>query len=217
MATLRLRRAHHEVWFERRPLRGGRFNWAIEQNMLYNMIRILRLSLGQEWWPEHIQLMRRESLERETSEWLQNSQVDLSCPATAVRFPPEALRAPAADLPSSGSPALPMKSAPNTTSEALAECLRPYLAGEQSRMVEFCRIFGVTPRSLQRWLKAERTHYQAVLDQARHAVVLELLDSREFSITVIGRNVGYSNPSAFSRAFRRWTGYTPRDSLRLKS
>jgi AraC-like DNA-binding protein len=66
----------------------------------------------------------------------------------------------------------------------------------------------VSPRTLQRRLSDEGTSLQAEVDQARRERAAALLDSGA-SIAEIVWLLGYSEPSAFHRAFKRWTGQTP--------
>jgi AraC-like DNA-binding protein len=52
--------------------------------------------------------------------------------------------------------------------------------------------------------------FEAILDDARRARAVELAMSDEHALIEIAFLVGYSDPSHFTRAFRRWTGVTPR-------
>jgi AraC-like DNA-binding protein len=65
-------------------------------------------------------------------------------------------------------------------------------------------------RTLQRQLADEGTDFSALLDRARKAKAMELLAEGSSSLADIARTLGYANPPAFTRAFRRWTGETPR-------
>ena len=71
-------------------------------------------------------------------------------------------------------------------------------------------------RSLQRRLKDEGTAFQTVREDVRHELAQRYLDDN-LSISEISFLLGFSEPSAFFRAFKRWTGLTPverRASLR---
>lgn len=67
---------------------------------------------------------------------------------------------------------------------------------------------GVTPRSLQRRLKDEGTTFQLVRDELRRELAHTYLDSG-LSIAEVSFLLGFSETSAFFRAFKRWTGTTP--------
>ncbi|MBS0238964.1 MAG: AraC family transcriptional regulator ligand-binding domain-containing protein [Proteobacteria bacterium] len=69
---------------------------------------------------------------------------------------------------------------------------------------------GTTPRSLQRRLGENGTSFVDLVDDllSRHA--MRLLQESRTSVTDIALNLGYSDPAHFTRAFRRWTGQSPR-------
>jgi AraC-type DNA-binding domain-containing proteins len=59
-------------------------------------------------------------------------------------------------------------------------------------------------------LKVESTTFERVLDDLRHRLALNYLDSAKKSVNQTAYLVGFSDPAAFSRAFKRWTGKNPR-------
>jgi len=76
---------------------------------------------------------------------------------------------------------------------------------------------GVGARTLQRRLKDEGLSFAQVLDEVR-AVLAELyLRDRELAISEISFLLGFSEQSAFNRAFRRWNGTTPAEARRRLS
>jgi AraC-like DNA-binding protein len=68
---------------------------------------------------------------------------------------------------------------------------------------------GLTPRALRRRLGAEGASLTALLDEARLRLACEDLKRPDSSIKEISDRLGFSEPSAFHRAFKRWTGQTP--------
>jgi AraC-like DNA-binding protein len=64
-------------------------------------------------------------------------------------------------------------------------------------------------RTLNRRLRAEGTTFQQLLDEVRFEAACQLLDTASTPITEIAVSLGYAETSAFSRAFRRWSGSTP--------
>ena len=69
---------------------------------------------------------------------------------------------------------------------------------------------GVTRWTLFRRLKAEGTTFEKVLDELRHKLALHYLFGKKVSVNEAAYLVGFSEPAAFSRAFKRWTGTSPR-------
>lgn len=69
---------------------------------------------------------------------------------------------------------------------------------------------ALSRQTLYRKLKAEGITFEAVLDELRCRMALHYLDGQKVSVNETAYLVGFSEPSAFSRAFKRWTGRSPR-------
>jgi AraC-like DNA-binding protein len=54
--------------------------------------------------------------------------------------------------------------------------------------------------------------FEKVLDELRHKLALQYLRGKKVSVNETAYLVGFSEPAAFSRAFKRWTGTSPRDA-----
>jgi AraC-like DNA-binding protein len=67
--------------------------------------------------------------------------------------------------------------------------------------------------TLQRRLRAEGTSFQRLLDATRREQALEYLKEGRHSLAEITFLLGFADQSNFTRAFRRWTGKTPRQYL----
>jgi AraC-like DNA-binding protein len=68
---------------------------------------------------------------------------------------------------------------------------------------------GMTMRSLQRRLQESSLSLSRLVDDARRAVACSSLRRRDVPIKDLAHRLGFSEPSAFHRAFKRWTGMTP--------
>ncbi len=67
---------------------------------------------------------------------------------------------------------------------------------------------GISARTLQRRLRENRTSYSALLEELRRELSGYLLADRKLAVSDVAFLLGYSEPSAFQRAFRRWRGAT---------
>ena len=74
---------------------------------------------------------------------------------------------------------------------------------------DVARVMALHPRTLQRRLADENTSFQDQLALARRNFAERSLADGELSISDIAYILGFAEPSAFHRAFRRWTGRTP--------
>jgi AraC-like DNA-binding protein len=68
---------------------------------------------------------------------------------------------------------------------------------------------GLKPRTLNRLLGREGTSFIRTLEDARYERARRLLRESAPSVLSIAWSLGYADASAFSRAFRRWSGMTP--------
>ena len=69
---------------------------------------------------------------------------------------------------------------------------------------------GLSRQTLFRRLKAEAVTFEQVLDELRHNLALHYLNEKKISVSETAYLLGFSEAAAFSRAFRRWTGASPR-------
>ena len=69
---------------------------------------------------------------------------------------------------------------------------------------------GIPVRTLQRRLEESGLSYSELVAQTRHEIACRLLDEPRAKAAAVARALGYRDPSSFSRAFRRWTGMSPR-------
>lgn len=67
------------------------------------------------------------------------------------------------------------------------------------------------PRMLQLKLQQEGTNYKTLLKQTRQTIAEQHLEVGSIAITDLALNLGFSDISVFSRSFKKWTGYCPRE------
>jgi AraC-like DNA-binding protein len=95
--------------------------------------------------------------------------------------------------------------------------LMPILHTGAANMKIVAGRFGLSRDTLYRRLKAEGATFETVLDSLRHKLALDYLSARKVSVNEAAYLVGFSDAAAFSRAFKRWTGVSPRDySVNMK-
>jgi len=76
------------------------------------------------------------------------------------------------------------------------------------------RSLGMSGRTLQRELRQEGTTFAAVLTKLRQDMAPSLLHDGQLAVAEVAFLLGYQDPRAFQRAFRRWSGCSPRSFRR---
>jgi AraC-like DNA-binding protein len=84
------------------------------------------------------------------------------------------------------------------------------LKGGDVSMNAIASKLGLSRQTLFRRLKAEDTTFERVLDDLRHKLALHYLGEDKISVNQTAYLIGFSDPAAFSRAFKRWTGSSPK-------
>src|SRR5947209_4819060 len=93
--------------------------------------------------------------------------------------------------------------------------LIPILHTGEASMDMIAVKLGLSRQTLFRKLKAEGITFEKVLDELRHKLALHYWNGKKVPVNQTAYLVGFSEPAAFSRAFKRWTGSSPR-MARLK-
>lgn len=87
--------------------------------------------------------------------------------------------------------------------------VRRRLGVEPVELEAVASTLGLSARTLQRRLRDEGSSFQAVLDAVRAQAAKDWLANPRRSVSELAARLGYSEPGALDRAFRRWTGKTP--------
>ncbi|MCY1424537.1 HTH-type transcriptional regulator VirS [compost metagenome] len=91
----------------------------------------------------------------------------------------------------------------------VGKLLRRQLPSGQVTIEQVAEQMKISPRSLQRYLHAEGTSFQKLLDQTRQSMATRYMRDSSVSLTQLSELLGYADLSAFSRAFSRWNGMSP--------
>jgi AraC-like DNA-binding protein len=87
-------------------------------------------------------------------------------------------------------------------------------AGEVRTARDAARRLHVSVRTMHRQLREEGSTLQALKDEARRDLAVELLGRGDRSVKQVAAAVGFRNEKSFSRAFRGWTGQPPATARR---
>ena len=76
---------------------------------------------------------------------------------------------------------------------------------------ELAKELGVSSQTLHRRLKESATSYQKIKDNLRREVAIHKLVNERLSVEQVAEVVGFTESRSFTRAFKHWTGLTPRE------
>jgi AraC-like DNA-binding protein len=92
--------------------------------------------------------------------------------------------------------------------------LRQFLPGKVPDFEELAAELSMTPATMRRRLNEEGESYQSIKDQLRRDLAISYLSHSNRSVMDIAVELGFSERSAFHRAFRKWTGASPAEFRR---
>jgi AraC-like DNA-binding protein len=109
-----------------------------------------------------------------------------------------------------------LKSLDNSKSERgrVESVLVPMLHTGSATVDAVAAKLGLSRQTLFRRLKGEGVTFEIVLDELRHRLAIHYLTKEKSSVSETSYLLGFSEPAAFSRAFKRWTGSYPGSLLK---
>lgn len=96
--------------------------------------------------------------------------------------------------------------------EKVKKIVLQQLGSDSTNLTNVAALVGINPRTLRRTLMNSGFTYRALLDDVRQQQALILVRDRQQSTSEIALKLGYSEVSAFSRAWRRWFGKSVTES-----
>jgi AraC-like DNA-binding protein len=93
--------------------------------------------------------------------------------------------------------------------ESVRRVLRTELLKDTCSVAAIACLFSMHRRTLHRHLQTEGVAFRQVANEIRFEIACDLLANTEMTLCQIAAALRYSEPSAFTRAFRRWSGQTP--------
>ena len=172
----------------------------------------LRELRGEGWRPEVVHLPRERP--RDSGAYREHFRCRLAFDAdhAAIEFPAREL-----DRPNPGADPGRLRAAEAEVARqvdgnllpVLYRSLRTLLLEGDDNVASLAQQFAMHRRTLARRLRLRGTTFLAVLDDVRFEVARSLLVDTALPVTRIASSLGYGDGTAFSRAFRRWSGTSP--------
>lgn len=185
-------------------------------------LNMLRMMVGSHWAPKEVQFAHEAP--KQTSEHLRifHAPVSFGCKTNAIVIDSQFVEreVPAADqrlyqilkryLDQVLSEMPREDSLLASVRRATAETMRD----GDLKLARVAKQMAMSARTLQRQLKERGVDFKQLTDETRRRFAVNYLKERKNTLTEVAFLLGYSELSAFNRAFKRWTGSTPLDYRR---
>jgi AraC-like DNA-binding protein len=182
-------------------------------------ITMIRELCGPGWSPSQVFLPRSRPDNTAPYQRLFAAPVTFNSDYAALRFPSALLAVPlpgadAARLAALGEALTAI--GPEPIAPRSHRLVRIMLARGDTKAENLAATLSLSRRTLDRRLKAQDLSFQSVLDGVRYEAARQLLEISSVDISSIARALGYTEPSPFTRAFKRWSGQTPSEWRRSR-
>ncbi|HEY9657486.1 MAG TPA: helix-turn-helix domain-containing protein [Allocoleopsis sp.] len=183
-------------------------------------LKIIQLVTGANWYPSAL-CVQANALKGVTKlEPFSGTKVFFNQPSNAIALPKSLL-------------SMPLQPTLNFTSSeqehetwqasapvpdftgSLRQLIRALLQTGSPDIDQAATAAGMSVRSFQRRLTEENLNYSRLVDQVRFEAATSWLQDPSIQIIDIALELGYTDASNFTRAFKRWTGISPREFRRL--
>ncbi|ACA16079.1 transcriptional regulator, AraC family [Methylobacterium sp. 4-46] len=185
------------------------------ERALTAMTNVIRSLCGGDWAPEEVLLPRLGPDDATPYANVFRAPVRFGQEIAALTFPARLLGRPIGDA----SPIVRKlaeqrirqfaASMPADLTDELRRHLRATLTQGELSARQAAEALAVHRRTLSRRLRAEGTSFRSVANETRLSVAKQLLADTNLSLAEISVALEFSEPAAFTHAFRRWTGTTP--------
>jgi AraC-like DNA-binding protein len=182
----------------------------LELYRITSMIQFVQLATGSDWYPSKVQLKMNKDSSIEKCQVLEHSQVLFSQTVSRFAIPRHFLRLPVCLKASKKSSTHDIHNISHNFIGSLRQSMMGYLPEEQCNVTLMAELCGVSVRTLQRELSKTGFSYTTIIDQARYLNAESLLEDPKVKLIDVAYQLGYSDPAHFTRAFRRWSGVSPK-------
>ncbi|KQP94532.1 hypothetical protein ASF55_17765 [Methylobacterium sp. Leaf119] len=177
-------------------------------------VNLMRTLCGADWYPTEVTLPRSAPTDRAPFTRYYCSPIRFGARAAAVAFPAEILDRPveAANLLRA---VIAAHHAPHTQrscsgfGDDVRRVLRARLTVQDCSATAVAASFSMHQRTLNRHLRAEGLSFNVMVNEVRFEIARRLIAETGMSLKQIAAVLCFSELSAFTRAFRRWSGQSP--------
>ncbi len=210
------------LWFHHRYLIPPQVK--TNQGQSYSILMYLeaiRLATGSTWQPDELHLSGQHRQRGfQELEFLGNTPIHFHQPTNAIRFSKALLSQPlirsnSHPLLANAEETLKLNPPASDFMTSLRQVILLLLPDGYPNLATVAEAAGMSVRTFQRRLEENQLSYSQLVDQIRFERANELLKDPTHKLLDITFDLGYTDPANFSKAFKRWTGLSPREFRKL--
>ena len=198
------------------PDLGPDFEFAASDAGLAMFLRMCQITAGTDVMPVHVTMQRPEPVDKTAYEDMFGPSIEYAAPAHRLSFDAVLINTPL----STAHPELARLN-DQTVIDYLARCehssltvqvragIIEQLPNGRPNQEDIAQTLNTSLRSLQRKLRDEDTNFKELLNETQQELALQYVRDSSRTIGEITYLLGFSEPSNFTRAFKRWTGKSP--------
>ncbi len=220
VADLTFEGAHVRVALDMAGLSNHPFVCLAEWLNIQSIISVVRSVAGSDWCPREVTFQSRNKPSPAAYAAFANTRILLGRKHTTVLIDTSVLARPTVGQ--AATAPFPDE-VPHDEEEAwtfatlLRSAILPYFNGGSPDLALAAELAGMSRRTLQRTLQQGGWSFSQIVQEARFEHARNLLADRSAKIIDVAMMSGYGSPQHFSRAFRRFTGMTPRSYRRASA
>lgn len=196
-------------WLSRGTSASKSINLQYEEIFVITyIIELIRILSQSSWEPTKVRLQGQDS-NLIQSIVPEQCQIFVDQESTAVLIPNDILQLPIRLSFKDITPKPSSLSWSTNFSDNVCELIKPYIKEQDLSLEEAAKLFNLSIRSFQRKLHKENMTYRRIKEKLIMSIACELIEDGH-SITYISSQLGYTNISHFSRAFKRVSGVSPK-------
>ena len=189
--------------------------WQIEQHIMSFICLLIEHYAGSNWQPQKVKFQDSGGIGYDQSRFFKHAEIKLGNQHSAIAISHSLLK----ERKLSAEVIIPAEL--NTIPVSFTGCLKLLLKqnyfGRDWLAENIADTLGMSVRTLKRKLHAKGTSLREVFDEVRFQQACDLIDQDIHDYESLAENLSYTHPNNFVRAFKRWSGITPREYIRLQN
>lgn len=188
--------------------------WQIEQVTMSLICMLVAYYAGAGWFPKQVKFQDVEGKGTDESRFFKHTKIELGQRFSAIAIDHALLKGRVPSIKAFNEPKL--EKIPDTFTKAFKVLLKQNYFGQDWLAEDIAATLEMSVRTLKRKLRSQNTSLREVFDEVRFQQACDLIEQDVHDYKLLAEKLSYTHPNNFVRAFKRWSGVTPREYIRLR-